>query len=110
MKPMDRIEIINGEERFFLSRKEVTEEEYRAVYPAPEMGDGVVMGSARSGWPMRSEALATGDIERAKKYDEARGVATEYDRVGRPIFRDRAYRRAYLKARGVHANNSYGDD
>ena len=93
---------------FFLNNKEVTEKEYRAVYPLPEQG-GVFAGPALSGWPLISDALKVHpkQIELAKKMDKDRGVHVDYTSAGQPIFQNREHRRQFLRAHGKIDRNSY---
>lgn len=115
-KPLDRIEMRKDGDHFFLSGKEVTEKEYRKVYPKPKLGAGPFMGNPLSGWPMTSmaEGVHHKQLAQARRKNEAMGVGdTEYVRKDRdymPVFRDRAHRRRYLRAHGLHDNDGgYGD-
>lgn len=110
----DRIVIDKNGTRYILDGREVTEDEYRKVYPAPELGTGAFMDSVScSAWPMLSDGMAVHplQIEEARKSAEAKGVPTDFNpEDGRAIFRDRDHRRRYLKAYGVHDNHGgYGD-
>ena len=110
-KPMDRIESVNGVTRYFLGHKEVTEKAYRKEYPAPTE-HGIPGGTPTSGWPIKSQALAVHRKQRAEheRVAAARGVPTETTADGRVILRDRAHRKAYLKAFGFRDNQAgYGD-
>lgn len=65
-----------------------------------------------AGWPMKSEALAVHPDQIGEAHADAvkMGVPTDFDRVGRPIFRSQGHRAAYCKAYGVRdKNGSYGD-
>jgi len=111
-RPMDRIETTGGVTRYFLSRREVSEAEYRAVYPEPECGGGVPGGHGLGCWPMASDAAAVhpSRVEEARESARAKGVPTDFDQHGRPVFRDRGHRRAYLRAYGYHdRDGGYGD-
>lgn len=66
-------------------------------------------GTMTNGWPLKSEALAVHPKQRAEAEADARkkGVPTEFDRAGRPVFRDRGHRKKYLKAYCVVDKNSF---
>lgn len=50
------------------------------------------------------------DLAKAREVDRKAGVPTDYDAKRRPILRDRAHRRAYMRAHGAHDNDGgYGD-
>jgi hypothetical protein len=103
-RAMDRIEVINGVERFFLSRAEVTEEEYRAVYPLPEPGTGVPGGPSASGWPLKSDALAVhpSQIAEANERNARAGCSVRYQEDGRAVIPDKGEYRKVLKIEGYH--------
>ncbi len=111
MKAMDRIETRKDGEHYFLGHKEVTEAEYRAVYPKPEVGNpgDCFGGNATTGWPIHSEALAYHPKQKkeAEAHLQKLGVPTQIDLMGRPILRDRSHRRNVLKALKLHDNNSF---
>lgn len=68
-------------------------------------------GPSLTGWPMVSEAMAVHpkQLELARKLDRDRGAPpTEYTPKGQPIFTSERHKRAFIKAHGVHDNNSYG--
>lgn len=61
---------------------------------------------------MKSEALAVHPNQRKEATENARkqGVPTEFDKQGRPIFMDRAHRRAYCRAYGFYDRDAgYAD-
>lgn len=70
-------------------------------------------GGAHPGkWPMMSDAMGVhpSQIQEARDYAAAMGVNTEYAADGRPILRDRAHRRAHMRAMGFRDNDGgYGD-
>ena len=108
----DRIVLAKDGTHYFLAGREVTEEVYREVYPLPPEGSGIPGGTPCSGWPMLSEAAAVHpeQVEEAIQSARAKGIPTEFIPDGRVIFRDRAHRRAYLKAYGFHdRQGGYGD-
>lgn len=114
MKAMDRIEVVKGEAHYFLSHKEVSEDEYYEVYPRPKPGACFAAPPTR-GWPMLSMACGVhgSQIDIAREHDKAHGLDVHYVKKGlsyMPEFRDRAHRRAYMKSRKVHDNDGgYGD-
>lgn len=93
-------------DHYYLSCKEVSEAEYRAVYPAPSMdgplGHGLG-GNYSAGWPIHSEALAVHpeQIREATEDASRRGVPTSFDGLGRPIMTDSRHFRRYAKAYGM---------
>jgi hypothetical protein len=96
--------------QYFIDNVEVTEDEYRQHFkPAERIS---FMCSAPGIWPLRSEALAVhpDQIGEATVSAIKRGVATDFDRSGAPIFRTRGHRTAYMKAYGFHdKDGGYGD-
>lgn len=100
-------------------RKDVTDEDRDAIRAeinklrvAPSSGDGEA-GASLVGWkPIHSEALAVHpkQIKEAEESAKRRGVPTEFNRMGQPVFRTRKHRKEYLKAYGYHDNDGgYGD-
>lgn len=69
------------------------------------MGQGLAM----SGWPIVSDALAVhaDQVQEAIADAAKKGVPTEFRKDGRPVLRDRAHRKAYLKAYGFIDRNSF---
>ncbi len=101
----------DGEAKYFLGHKEVSEEEYRAVYPLPDPGDGAFGAPSSKGWPMVSDAMGVHpkQIDEARALDKKKGAPpTEYNKKGQPVFTSERHKRAFLKAHKVHDNNSYG--
>ncbi len=64
------------------------------------------------GWPIHSEAAGChpDQIPEHIEHDRLHGVPTEYDSTGRPILRDRAHRKRYLKAHGLRDNDGCYSD
>lgn len=90
---------------------EVAREVYEACTPDKEIGEPLAAQTTGC-WPMASEAVAVHpkQVEEAHRVAREKGVPTEYDKVGRPVFTDRGHRKAYLKAFGVKDNQGgYGD-
>jgi len=55
-------------------------------------------------------AVHPAQIEEATASAKAKGVPTEFDREGSPVFTSRAHRKAYCRAYGVHdRSGGYGD-
>lgn len=108
----DKIIIRGDSTTYVIDNKEVTEAEYRERYPLPEMGHGPFSAPSPGAWPMKSEAVAVhpNQIEEATVSAVNKGVQTDFDRQGRPIFRDRGHRRRYLRTYGFHdRDGGYGD-
>jgi hypothetical protein len=61
------------------------------------------------GWPIHSEALGVHpkQIQEAMAADRRDGVPTDYDRAGRPILRDAAHRRRFLRAKGFFDRSGF---
>lgn len=117
--------------RYFLDGVEVTQEMYDAYFPSlifpskskytkddieafVRHGKGEDLGPEHKkrlprGYPIKSDALAVHPSQREEAMEDARkrGVPTEFLRDGRPVLRDAAHRRAYLKAYGYHDRNSF---
>lgn len=110
---------IRGVNRYFIDGKEVS----KAVFDAegdkargdkslPEGISKKTGGKKRHekrGYPIKSYALAVTrkNIAAAQAQDAKMGVPTEYTKGGRPILRDAAHRKAYLKAHQMHDRNSF---
>jgi len=99
---------------FYLNNKRVSEAEYRRQYPLPSPGTGV-FGGPSTLWTrgLSSDAAAIHPKQRAEHAEACRkrGLPEmQVRRDGRIVFRDRAHRRAYLKAFGFRDNDGgYGD-
>lgn len=95
--------------RFFLDGREVSREEFDAVFP----DQGLAGGDSLVGWkPLASEALAVHPRQIAEAEESARrkGVPTEFDSQGRPVFTSRSHRRQYLRAYNFHdKDGGYSD-
>lgn len=95
---------------YFLHGVPVTEAEFKAAFPDADPGDA---GPALVRWqPLHSEALAVHSklVKQQAEKARARGVPTEFDRAGRPVFTSRRHRRDYLRAFGCHdRSGGYGD-
>lgn len=63
-------------------------------------------------WPMVSEAMAVHPDQRAEAMKSAseKGVPTDFDSLGRPVFTSAQHRKRYCEKYGYHAKNaSYSD-
>ena len=96
---------------YILDGKEVAQAEFDAAFEKKELG--VPDGHRSNCWPMRgSDALAVHPLDVAEAHADARkkGVATDFDKMGRPIFTDRGHRKKFLKAYGYRdRDGGYGD-
>lgn len=69
-------------------------------------------GNSPSCWPQHSDTLAVHpeQIAEYREYDAARGVPTNYDAQGRPIFESRGHRKRYYAAHNAFDGSAgYGD-
>ena len=109
------IKKIKGIRCYFLGGKQVTEKEFDAAIerdrPKAGRGGGDVKRprGMKKGYPIKSVALAvhSKQVKTAQEHSVKMGVPTEFTKSGRPILRDAAHRKAYLKAYGYHDRNSY---
>ena len=112
MIPPDMIRVTKAGTKYFLDRVEVTEKEYRQRHPLPET-QGLSDGSSFIGWrPLASEALAVHPLQRQEAIDSAirKGVPTEFNTIGQPVFTSRKHRRDYLRAYNYRdEDGGYGD-
>lgn len=82
--------------------KRIVKQEY-----APQTNRG-----GASAWPLVSDALAVhpDQIPEAIESAKRKGVPTEFDKMGRPIFTSRAHRKSYCeKYHFFDRNGGYGD-
>ena len=106
---------VKGEMKFFVDGQEVTEKEFDKAMdqqkPSVSSENGTVKRprSMKRGYPIKSVALAVHSRQVAKMREDSvkKGVPTDYTTGGRPILRDAAHRKAYLKLYGFHDRNSY---
>jgi len=69
-------------------------------------------GLRPSTWPMKSRALAVHPTQRRQyeRFSEKHGVPTNFDEMGRPIFRTRDHRKKYCELVGAtDFDGGYGD-
>lgn len=96
---------------FYLEGKEVTEAEYRRVFPEPT--PGLPMSSMAWSRPQESDALAVhpSQVDEANERNRRRGCSVTYRRDdGRAIVPDRGERKKLLKIEGMHdRDGGYGD-
>ena len=95
--------------RYYIDGKEVTRREFNLSFPDRPIGNG----SGLMGWkPLHSVALGVhpAQITEAVADAKAKGVPTEFDTEGDPVFTSRRHRKEYLKAYGFRdRNGGYGD-
>ncbi len=105
----DYIRNRNGRKTYILSGKVVTQAEFEKFYPPRRVVPGIAKKKKNANWPLKSVGMAVNpeDVPAAMNLDRERGAPpTEYTPGGRPILRDPAHRRAYLRAHGMHDRNS----
>ena len=107
----DKIVITKRGTRYFLANKEVTEEEYRIVYPLPPNDTLTAPDKLNSGYPFKCNALGYHPKQRqeALAHLEKLGVPTEITKAGDPVIRDAAHYKKLRRALGVHFRNAYDD-
>ena len=79
----------SGKAHYYLNGEEVTEARFRRAFPEQGPGDG----SGLFGWkPLVSDALAVhpAQVKEAVENSRIKGVPTDFQEDGRPIFRTRA--------------------
>jgi len=93
--------------------REVTKAEYDRLLEEHRPAAAAAGCAAFTGFrPLHSEALAVHplDARAAAEDSRAKGVPTDFDHQGRPVFTSRAHRKAYFKAyRYYDRNAGYGD-
>jgi hypothetical protein len=107
-----RIRYTSHGEEFFLGDKQVSREEFEAVFRPKEIG--TTRGQTASCWPLKSEALAChpGQITEIIERNRRHGVTgVSYNKDGTAILADRGARRDLMALEGVHdKSGGYGDD
>lgn len=110
---------VRGRKEYYIDGRLVEEREYHKAIEkgrgSRTLAEGISDHSPsrkrheKRGYPIESVALAVTRkrIPEQMKRDAERGVPTEYTKGGRPILRDAAHRKAYLKAYGYHDRNSF---
>jgi hypothetical protein len=106
---------VKGKDAYFLDGKQVSKKVFDRKMNAsiPKDRRGIAPGGRKKrwrNWPMVSDAMAVHfkQLPLARKLDKARGAPpTEYTKQGQPIWTSEAHKRAFIKAHGVHDNNSY---
>lgn len=109
--PTGRIILEPDGPHYFIGETEVTREQFDARFPAKPLGEPLPAQTVGA-WPMASEAMGVhpSQVEEATADAKKKGVTTEFDKIGRPVFTSRAHRKAYLAAYGVHdKRGGYGD-
>lgn len=95
---------------YWIDGRQVTKGEFDAAFPDKPLKSDDLMTPFPGNWPMHSDAMEVHpkQLELAKKLDRQRGAPpTEYDSLNRPIWTSEAHKRKYIRAHGVHDNNSY---
>ena len=103
---------LDGKKHFFINGEEVTARRFARAFPPKPLVGEEIGGTPTKGWPLYSDAAGChpSQIKNLERVALERGVPTECTADGRVIFRDRAHRRAYLRAFGLHdKNGGYGD-
>lgn len=108
-----------GKEKFFVDGKEVTEKEYVKVLAAQSRTSELLEshetpdGHRSACWPMVGSYSLMVHPRQKKKAQElaaAHGCPTEFTHDNRPIFRDRAHRKAYCEMEKCKdRDGGYGD-
>lgn len=101
---------VKGQRTYWVNGKEVSEKEFDRRMNAAKTSKPIARPRGmKRGYPIKSCAMAVHSTQReeAMAHDAKLGVPTEYTPGGRPILRDAAHRKAYLKAYGFHDRNSY---
>lgn len=99
----------DGNLRYWIDDIEVTKEEWEKAFPPHDFTSSAPLAHFPQ---LHSEALAVHplDIPEAVASARAKGIPTNFDAHGRPIFTSRGHRKRYLKAYGFHdRNGGYGD-
>lgn len=100
-----------GVTRYYLEGKEVTEDEYYAVFPRPT--PGCPMSTNAWAHPLLSDALAVhpSQVAEANERNRRRGCSVTYrEDDGRAIIPDRGERKKLLKIEQMHdRDGGYGD-
>lgn len=97
---------------FFLGGCEVTETEYRSVYPKREAVGSHDVSSFVQFKPLASDAMAVHpkQVKEAREDAVKKGVPVDFLEDGRPVFTSRKQRADYLKAYGFHDRDAgYSD-
>ena len=97
---------------FFLGGCEVTETEYRSVYPKREAVGSHDVSSFVQFKPLASDAMAVHpkQVKEAREDAIKKGVPVDFLEDGRPVFTSRKQRADYLKAYGFHDRDACYSD
>lgn len=103
-----------GKTTYWVDGTETTKAEFdKQTTPPFTLAEGI-SGKAekkrrKRGYPIKAVSMAVHSSQReeAMEHDRKRGVPTEYTSGGRPIWRDAAHRKAFLKIHGVHDRNCF---
>ncbi len=92
--------------QFWIDGKMVSEKEFwRRFPPAQEAATGPCSLSSVPKMVSSSVAVHPDQVEEAVESAKRKGVPTEFQRDGRPVFTSRAHQRRYLKAYAMHNND-----
>lgn len=99
---------------WWIDGKEVSQAEFEELLPpATPVGSSGTCGSSLQGFkPIHSDALGVHpkQIQKARESAIAKGVPTDFDDKGRPIFTSRLHRKQYCQAYGFFdRDGGYGD-
>ena len=74
-----------------------------------ETKQGATGGQGTTTWPQHSDALGVhpSQAEEARESAKRRGVPTDFDKAGRPVFTSAAHKRAYAKAYGFFSRTEF---
>lgn len=94
---------------YLIDGREVSRAEFDEAFPDKPIGDGTGL----CGWKeLHSEGAAVHpkQIKEAAELAKSRGVPTNFDSQGRPVFTSRTHRKQYLQAHGMFDRGAgYGD-
>lgn len=95
---------------YLLDGVEVTEEEFDKAFPPGPVNNVGGSSPAIRNHPSDALAVHPDQVNEAREDAVKRGVPTEFLRDGRPIMRDRAHQKRYLRCYGFYnRDGSYGD-
>jgi hypothetical protein len=92
--------------------RDALDEFYKGLYKRERNTGRAGNGNRPWSKPLASEALAVNPKQIKEAVEDARvkGVPTDFDGAGRPLFRDRKHRRQYMQVYGFYdRDGGYGD-
>lgn len=99
-----------GKTVYFIDGKEVTKAAFDEALPDAEPPKPVPKPrNMKRGYPIKMVSAAVTKKRRKTMIEECakRGVPTEYTAGGRPVIRDAAHRKQFMRAFGYHDRNCY---